>query len=237
VKVLSSNSSSEKKERKKLDSHILAWGWSWISILLPTASQVAETTDMHHHAQLLFIYLFCGTGIWTQGLHLEPLHQTISVVGFFWDGGVSWTICLGWFQTSILLISASWVAGITGMRHWCPDTPCSTYYGCLSSFLFMTFPISTSRVAGITGVSQYAWAITLFWFKYLCTCDILDTVPDRCWGYDKLQAHKCHVWYFKSGQLLLDVELKVHLIWLSSWLFIIQTLIYSKSLSVLLFSC
>jgi hypothetical protein len=28
VKVLSSNSSSEKKERKKLDSHILAWGWS-----------------------------------------------------------------------------------------------------------------------------------------------------------------------------------------------------------------
>jgi hypothetical protein len=28
---------------------------------------------------LVFIYLFiyfCGTGVWTQGLHLEPLHQT-----------------------------------------------------------------------------------------------------------------------------------------------------------------
>jgi hypothetical protein len=32
---------------------------------------------------------------------------------------VSQTLCLGWFQTSILLISASWVAGITGVSHWC----------------------------------------------------------------------------------------------------------------------
>jgi hypothetical protein len=27
---------------------------------------------------------------------------------------VFWTICLGWLQTMILLISASWVARITG---------------------------------------------------------------------------------------------------------------------------
>jgi hypothetical protein len=29
-----------------------------------------------------------------------------------------WTICLGWPQTVILLISASQVAKITGMSHW-----------------------------------------------------------------------------------------------------------------------
>jgi hypothetical protein len=29
-----------------------------------------------------------------------------------------WTICLGWLQTSILLISASWVARITGVSQW-----------------------------------------------------------------------------------------------------------------------
>jgi hypothetical protein len=29
----------------------------------------------------------------------------------------SQTICQGWLQTSILLISASWVARITGMSH------------------------------------------------------------------------------------------------------------------------
>jgi hypothetical protein len=34
----------------------------------------------------------------------------------FWDR-VSGTICLGWLRTAILLISASWVAGITGMGH------------------------------------------------------------------------------------------------------------------------
>jgi hypothetical protein len=36
--------------------------------------------------------------------------------GFFWDR-VSWTICFGWLQTMILLISASWVARIIGMSH------------------------------------------------------------------------------------------------------------------------
>jgi hypothetical protein len=36
----------------------------------------------------------------------------------FWDR-VSWTICLGWFRTAILLVSASWVARIIGVSHWC----------------------------------------------------------------------------------------------------------------------
>jgi hypothetical protein len=31
-----------------------------------------------------------------------------------------WTICPSWLQTVILLISASWVARITGVSHWCP---------------------------------------------------------------------------------------------------------------------
>jgi hypothetical protein len=35
----------------------------------------------------------------------------------FWDR-VLWTVCLGWFLTVILLISASWVARITGLSHW-----------------------------------------------------------------------------------------------------------------------
>jgi hypothetical protein len=31
-----------------------------------------------------------------------------------------WTICINWLWTWILLISASWVAGITGASHRCP---------------------------------------------------------------------------------------------------------------------
>jgi hypothetical protein len=38
---------------------------------------------------------------WTQGLHLEPLHQP-SCVGFFEI--LSWTICLGWLGIAVLLI-------------------------------------------------------------------------------------------------------------------------------------
>jgi hypothetical protein len=42
-------------------------------------------------------------------------------VGFFQDR-VARNICLGWLQTTILLISASWVAGITGVSHQQPAT-------------------------------------------------------------------------------------------------------------------
>jgi hypothetical protein len=37
-------------------------------------------------------------------------------LGVFWDR-VSRTICPGWLQTVILLISVSWVARTTGMSH------------------------------------------------------------------------------------------------------------------------
>jgi hypothetical protein len=36
---------------------------------------------------------------------------------FFWDG--SWNYLPSWLQISIPLISASWVARIIGMDHWC----------------------------------------------------------------------------------------------------------------------
>jgi hypothetical protein len=71
----------------------------------------------------LFVCLFCGSGAWTQGLHLRPLHQPIFVMGFFQDR-VSWTVCPGWLGTAIFLISASWVARIIGVSHWCPANIC-----------------------------------------------------------------------------------------------------------------
>jgi hypothetical protein len=63
-------------------------------------------------------------GVWTQGLHLESLHQPFLCDGCFRDR-VSWTglnspICLGWLWTEIFLISTSWAAGITGRNHQCP---------------------------------------------------------------------------------------------------------------------
>jgi hypothetical protein len=63
-------------------------------------------------------WFFCGTGVWTQGLHPDPLQQSFFVMGFF-EIGSPRTICLGWLRTTIL-ISASWVARITNVSHRCP---------------------------------------------------------------------------------------------------------------------
>jgi hypothetical protein len=52
-------------------------------------------------------------------LPLEPLCQSFSCVGYFWDDRVSWTICPCWLQTFVFLITASRIARITGVNHWC----------------------------------------------------------------------------------------------------------------------
>jgi hypothetical protein len=53
-----------------------------------------------------FFFFFGGTGAWTQGLYLEPLHPAHFCDGVFW-ARVSQTICPGYLRTMILLISAS----------------------------------------------------------------------------------------------------------------------------------
>jgi hypothetical protein len=70
------------------------------------------------HLYYYQFFFFCSTGAWTQGLHLEPLHQPFFVIFFFFEIRVLWITCLGWLRTLALLISASWVAGITNVNHW-----------------------------------------------------------------------------------------------------------------------
>jgi hypothetical protein len=65
----------------------------------------------------VFLFFF-GTGVWTQGLCLEPLHQPIFVMVFI-EIRSHELFCPGWVQTVILLISASRVARITGVSHQC----------------------------------------------------------------------------------------------------------------------
>jgi hypothetical protein len=71
----------------------------------------------------LQFFFFGGTGVWTQGFpkakqELYCLSHTSCPLcsGNFGDGAF-WTICLGWPQTMILLISASQIARITGVSH------------------------------------------------------------------------------------------------------------------------
>jgi hypothetical protein len=60
--------------------------------------------------------------LWYWGLNSGPTPWATPLTTF-WDGAfqdkVSWTIFPGWLCTMILLISASWVARIIGVSHWC----------------------------------------------------------------------------------------------------------------------
>jgi hypothetical protein len=79
------------------------------------------------HQHPAFLFCFGNTRVWTQGLTFarqKPYHlsQPASLPALFTDGffgdKVTWTICLGLALNCDLLISASWVARITGIR--CP---------------------------------------------------------------------------------------------------------------------
>jgi hypothetical protein len=70
-----------------------------------------SSRNISYYLCIPFLFFFFSTGAWTQGLHLEPLHK-----GFFQDK-VTWTIFWDWFWIVIFLISASWVARITGVSH------------------------------------------------------------------------------------------------------------------------
>jgi hypothetical protein len=60
--------------------------------------------------------------LWYWGLNSSPT-PLATLTALFCDGIFrdrdSLTICLGWLQTRILLISASWVTRITSVSHWC----------------------------------------------------------------------------------------------------------------------
>jgi hypothetical protein len=73
---------------------------------------------------LFLFFFFWKTRVWTQGFSLAKqtlyhFSHTSSPFcsGYFGDGGVSQTICLGWPLSTILPISVSQVAKITGMSH------------------------------------------------------------------------------------------------------------------------
>jgi hypothetical protein len=87
-----------------------AW-WSWI----PSSWCCHSSTFFSS----VFVFFVCFCGIWTQGLHFESFHPPFFCDGFFWIR-VSWAICSGWLRTTTLLISASWVAWITGVSHQHP---------------------------------------------------------------------------------------------------------------------
>jgi hypothetical protein len=66
----------------------------------------------------LFVFVFCRLGLELRANTLS--HSTSPFLWWVFFNIVSQTICLGWLWTAVLLISAPWVAGITGVSHLHP---------------------------------------------------------------------------------------------------------------------
>jgi hypothetical protein len=104
-------------------------GWCWIHNLHSLASWVLglwACATMPGPNSGNFFFAVLGFELRASTLAMQALyhlrHSTSPVfgVGYFQDRA-SWTICPGWLRNAILLISASQVARITGVSHWCPD--------------------------------------------------------------------------------------------------------------------
>jgi hypothetical protein len=92
---------------------------------------------------LWILFFVGGTRVWTQDLYHEPLYQPFFVIDFFRMGFCK-LFTQAWLWTAILLISASSVAGITGLNY-------------LDSHqILFHWSISLS-------LCQYAFLIALFW--------------------------------------------------------------------------
>jgi hypothetical protein len=93
-----------------------SWRQEWVQGIEKKHQLRHQETQVLVHCLLLFF--FCSPGAWTQDLYLELLHPLYFCEGVFKIESCR-TVCLGWPRTTIFLISASWVARITGVSHEC----------------------------------------------------------------------------------------------------------------------
>jgi hypothetical protein len=98
-------------------------------VLLPQERKwLMGRTQLYTTCVLLFFLLagMLNSGPHASTLVLCQLSHSVRLfffnVEYFWDR-VLWTVCPDWLQTPILLISACWLARITGAEHRCCACP------------------------------------------------------------------------------------------------------------------
>jgi hypothetical protein len=105
------------------DFNFLSWNirvwYRWFQHPLAVYNLHPNSNFAQSYLQLCFLFIYF-LQFW--GLNSGPTPQATPPI-FFYEGffrdRVSRTVCLGWLLTVILLVSASWVARIIGVSHWC----------------------------------------------------------------------------------------------------------------------
>jgi hypothetical protein len=103
-----------------VQNHTVTKRLNWIQNLNTTA-----IVAFSNQVQLIFkklsylLYVFHFIFLVVLGFELKAYTLSHSTAHFCFQDRVLETICLGWLQRMILLISGSWVVRITDMSHWC----------------------------------------------------------------------------------------------------------------------
>jgi hypothetical protein len=115
----------------------LLFGFTVINLALIT-HRIVKPSPQH----CFLGFFFCFLRYW--GLNSGPspwaIPPALFVIGFFFEIGFCELFALGWLRTSILLISASWVARVTGVSRQCLAQHC---------FLRHRFCVSQTQPSGI----------------------------------------------------------------------------------------
>jgi hypothetical protein len=98
-------------------------------------------------AAFLVAFFFCSTGIWTQGIHLEPLHQPFFVMSFskirfcelFAQAGFRWPVLRSILSLLYQLQShllCSWTRSVSNKRQTCyySHAAVASFHGSLALF-------------------------------------------------------------------------------------------------------
>jgi hypothetical protein len=83
--------------------------------------QLAITITDSPYSQSFFFFFFEALGFgFSSSSSYSLSHSTSPFCVKYFRDRISWTICLGWLRTIIILIPVSWVARITDVSHWRP---------------------------------------------------------------------------------------------------------------------
>jgi hypothetical protein len=102
-----------------------------------------------------FFFFWWWLGFELKAYFLNHSNQSFFCVVFFQDR-VSTTICPGWLQTAILLISDTWVARRTGVNHWCPACFCKFLKKNQTIYCTLVVP-TTRKVKAVRSHSPGVW--------------------------------------------------------------------------------